>query len=153
LNRVCRELKIDEIWDIGRKTDFDPATVINLPVTLCGEMSSEKVSEILLDSVAGMIDYPAEMLAKSTVFAAFCAHRMLPLVAGYGRPKTADGLHAGAHYHLIDAAGEVDHLSAQRIANTALDWYQTHNLAIQTQRLAAHLERVTPEARELFVHA
>jgi hypothetical protein len=127
--------------------------MVDLPVTVCGEISSESVSEILLDSVAGMIDYPAHILSKSTVFAAFCAHRMLPLVAGYGQPKTADGLHSGAHYRLINAADEVDHLSAQRIANNAFDWYQTHTLGIHTHRLVAHLEKVTPEAREVIVHA
>lgn len=153
LVRICRELDIEEIWDIGRESDSYPVPSIGVPVITCGEMSGPEVSEILLDSIAGVIDYPADMLAKSTIFAAYCAHRMMPLVAGYGGAETSDGLTLGAQYQLVNDLRKLDLSSAQRIADNAYDWYQTHRLAIHTHRLAAQLERVTPEAREVFVHA
>jgi hypothetical protein len=153
LIRICRELDIEEIWDIGRESDSHPVPNMGVPVITCGQMSGPAVREILLDSIAGVIDYPADMLAKSTIFAAYCAHRMMPLVAGYGSADDSDGLVLGAQYQLVDDLRELDLSSAQRIADNAFDWYQTHRLAVHTQRLAAHLETVTPEAREVLVHA
>jgi hypothetical protein len=39
------------------------------------------VSELLAGSLAGFVGYPAPFLAKSTIFAAYCAHRVLPICA------------------------------------------------------------------------
>lgn len=153
LNRICRELEIEEIWDIGRELEVDITRVIDLPVIFCGDTPASEVSEILLNSIAGVIDYPADMLAKSTIFAAYSAHRVLPLVAGYGSTGAADGLLAGTHYQLVNDLDELNSSSAQRIADAAFDWYQTHTLAVHAERLVSLLERAGFATRENLVHA
>ncbi len=152
LNRVCRQLAIDEVWDIGREMDLDPTRLIEVPVVLRGEMPGAEVQKILLDSVAGVIDYPADMLGKSTIFAAYCAHRMIPLVAGYGEDGgSADGLVSGVHYHMLASGNATKRTdsngipglnlsSGQRLADNAYDWYQDHTLAAHARMLAASLE-------------
>ena len=140
LNRICGALRIEEIVDIGRVVDFDIARVLDVPVVTCGELPGSEVSDVLLDSVAGVIDYPASMLGKSTIFAAYCSHRMIPIVANYGDGRPADGLEAGTHYWLSGVARErVSMASGQLMADRAFEWYQAHSLSAHARRLASCL--------------
>lgn len=140
LNRICGTLRIEEIVDIGRVVDFDIARVLDVPVVTCGELPGSEVSDVLLDSVAGVIDYPASMLGKSTIFAAYCSHRMIPIVANYGDGRPADALEAGNHYWLSRVASEqVSMASGQLMADRAFEWYQAHSLSAHARRLAASL--------------
>ncbi len=142
LNRICRELGITQIIDIGRPVDFDIASVIEVPVLTCGELPGAEVSRLMLDTIAGVIDYQATFLGKSTIFAAYCAHRVIPIVASSDTPIPTDGLEAGRHYWLMN--GETEHLDldlGQVVADNALAWYQTHNLSIHAKKLAACLRR------------
>jgi hypothetical protein len=101
---------------------------------------AQEVGGILLDAVAGVLDYLAEMLGKSTIFAAYCAHRLVPIIAAYGSAAPADGLKPGVHYRLVNSEDEKLRLSVdQLIADNAYDWYQTHTLSIHAQTLAACL--------------
>jgi len=160
LNRVCRDLAIEEVLDIGREMGLDPSRLIEAPVVLRGELPGHEVQETLLDSIAGVIDYPADMLGKSTIFAAYCAHRMIPLVAGYGEVAgSSDGLVAGVHYHMLADGGsenvarikELNLSSWQTIADNALDWYQDHTLAEHARILAASLLGETAAAEKALV--
>lgn len=140
LNRICDALGIEEIVDIGRSIDLDISSAVKVPVLTCGELPDSEVSDVLLDSVAGVIDYPASMLAKSTIFAAYCSHRMIPIVASYGDERPADGLEAGAHYWLNSIPTEQVSLDeGQLMADRAFDWYQAHSLSAHARRLAACL--------------
>ena len=140
LGRICDALGIEEIVDIGRSVDFDISTVVKVPVVTCSELPGPEVSEVLLDSVAGIIDYPASMLGKSTIFAAYCSHRMIPIVANYGDERPADGLEAGAHYWLSSIPREqVSMAAGQWMADRAFDWYQKHSLSAHARSLAASL--------------
>jgi hypothetical protein len=140
LNRICERLGITEIVDIGRFIDFDFAGELHVPVRALGELPGAEVSRLLLDAVAGVIDYPASMLGKSTIFAAYCAHRVLPIVAPYGDPTPADGLEADRHYWLTDVESARLTLDAgQVIADDAFAWYQSHKLATHAETFAACL--------------
>jgi hypothetical protein len=139
INWTCRYLEIEEIVDIGRAVEFDFANAFDVPVVERGELADEEVSELLLDSVAGMIDYPASMLGKSTIFAAYCSHRLMPIVATYGAGLEADGLEAGRHYWLSTNRAESAPLAWQAVADSALAWYQSHSLVMHERRLAACL--------------
>jgi len=140
LNRICDALGIEEIVDIGRSVDFDISGAVKAPVVTCGELPGSEVSAVCLNAVAGVIDYPASMLGKSTIFAAYCSHRMMPFVATYGDARPADGLEAGAHYWLTNIASEqVNIESGQLIADRAFEWYQSHNLSAHARRLTACL--------------
>ena len=140
LNRICHDLGIDEILDIGRPIDIDLSRMMRVPVTACGEMPGDSVSRLLSDAIAGVLDYPVEVLAKSTIFAAYCAHRMIPVIAAYGNSQQPDGLEADTHYWLSDVHSEGVSLGAgQVVADNAYNWYQTHTLSIHAQALATCL--------------
>lgn len=140
LLQTCAALGIKEIYDIGTKQNLNPASFKPFALTEMGFQPAETVRWLLLESVAGMIDYsrfPGD-LGKSSVFAAFCAHGLLPICATYN-PSEPDGVFAGKQYAI---AGE--HLSAlsqqqrQSMANQAGDWYRQHSLAINAKLFASH---------------
>jgi hypothetical protein len=140
LNRICQRLGITEILDIGRAVEFDFTGDLTVPVVMCGELPGAEVSRLLLDAVAGVIDYPASMLGKSTIFAAYCSHRMIPIIAPYGDSTPADGLEAVQQYWLTDVESKWLNLDAgQAIADNAFAWYQTHKLSAHAKTLAVCL--------------
>ncbi|MEB3269816.1 MAG: hypothetical protein VKJ09_14830 [Leptolyngbya sp.] len=131
LLKACQALKIEKIIDIGRPLDFDPQPFGDIQWIQMGFQPSEVVSHTLLESVAGMIDYtrfPGD-LGKSSVFAAFTSHGVLPLVTAYN-PSEKDGLHLQQQY-LTPATlpPTTDLKSLQAIATAAHTWYQQHTLA------------------------
>jgi hypothetical protein len=140
LNRICQRLDINEILDIGRAVEFDFAGELQVPVVTLGELPGSEVSDLLLDAVAGVLDYSAAFLAKSTIFAAYCAHRMISIIANYDDPMPADGLEENRHYWLTGVESDRLNLDAgQVIADNAFAWYQTHNLSTHAKTLAASL--------------
>ena len=140
LNRICQQLGITEILDIGRFIEFDFASAMHVPVKALGELPGAEVSHLLLAVVAGVIDYPVSMLGKSTIFAAYCAHRVIPIVAPFGDSTAAEGLEAGRHYWLTrDDPEQLDLNAGQVIADNAFAWYQTHNLSTHAETFAACL--------------
>jgi hypothetical protein len=124
LAEAVRALAAEEVWDIGPALDL-PDTAGGVPLRAMGVLSPAKVSEILLGSASGFLAYPPAFLPKSTIFAAYCAHGMLPICSWDG--PSPDGVPAaGRHYW----AGSGD---PQPIASAAHDWYGGHSLARQTE--------------------
>jgi hypothetical protein len=78
--RTCRALEIEEICDVGPEGG-GPAPGFPVRVRRLGPLPGAEVSALLAGSLAGFIGYPAPFLPKSTIFAAYCAHGMLPVCA------------------------------------------------------------------------
>ncbi|MEH2411350.1 glycosyltransferase family 1 protein [Nostoc sp.] len=140
LEYVCQRLNIQEIWDVGTPTGVNLSLITKVPILEIGQQSAEKVSNILADSVAAFSDYHPDFLAKSTIFASYCAHRVLPINAK-GSVSVVDGIEPGKHYWVpnpqeneLGNDGEM-----QAIADNAYYWYQTHNLSVHIQIFAKYL--------------
>jgi len=144
LQRVCQQLEITEVWDIGTPLELNLTEIGDVPIVALGKQSAAEVGQILLHSRAGFIDYFSGSLAKSTIFAAYCAHGLVPLCTfDRSPPQDCDGLVAGKHYNLADSAPNGLNLEvAQTIADHAYKWYQTHCLAVQANVFANQLRIV-----------
>lgn len=116
LARTVRELGAEEIVDVGPAVEI-PRTVEGVPVRGLGVLPPADVSGLLLESAAGFLAYPPDFLPKSTIFAAYCAHGVLPVCAWRD----------GRHYW----NGEGD---PQAVATAAREWYADHALARQAER-------------------
>jgi hypothetical protein len=93
----------------------------------------------LLNSIAGFFDYNPDFLAKSGIFAAYCAHGLLPVSARCSA-LPVDSIEAGKHYWMPDGSTTgLKELELQAIANNAHTWYQTHNLSVQARIFYKHL--------------
>jgi hypothetical protein len=130
LGYVCERLNIQEIWDIGTPTGITPSCIGKVSILEIGEQPAHKVSHVLADSIAGFSDYNPDYLAKSTIFAAYCAYRLLPINAK-GNLSLIDGIESGKHYWVpnVDENKLVNKLDLQTIADKSYYWYQSHNLS------------------------
>jgi len=143
LQRACEELGICEIQDVGASFDGIPERVGGVPVRRHGVMKVSDLSLLLAGAMAGFVDYPPEYLGKSGVFAAYCAHRLLAVVAVAaedGRPG-ADGIECGLHYY--GAGGRqgsgIATEKRQAIADAGWTWYQGHSLKSHARAFAEAL--------------
>lgn len=118
---ACRALGIEEILDIG-PGDEPPASDLPVPVRRLGPLPNAEVSKLLAGSLAGFIGYPAPFLAKSTIFAAYCAHRVLPICA-WPRPRR-DTLPAEPPPPFWTPGDD----ALQEIADRAHAWYGGHDV-------------------------
>lgn len=141
LTEICQQLHIQEIVDIGPTIGLDISDIGGVPVVVMGQQSPSKISSILLDSIVGFFYYPLDFLARSTIFAAYCSHGLIPVGSSYyAWGKENDGLIAGEHYWLAGCQKNILSLPVgQSIANTAFDWYQTHCLSEQAKKFAQYL--------------
>lgn len=131
LEYVCQRLNIEEIWDIGNPTGVNLSSITKVPILEIGQQPAQKVSDILANSVAAFSDYNPDFLAKSTIFAAYCAHGLLPINVK-GSKSVVDGIEAGKHYWVPNSQV----LEMQAIADHAYSWYQNHNLSTQVKTFA-----------------
>jgi hypothetical protein len=124
---ICKQFSIEKIIDIGPQTN-QSLPPLSRPVIQLGEISSSRVSEILLESVVGFINYSNDPLLKSGVFAAYCAHGVLP-ITHMAKVSQVDGLKHMFNYLSFDEENIEIHDSTdcyQGISNNAYKWYQRH---------------------------
>ncbi|HTG35237.1 MAG TPA: glycosyltransferase family 1 protein [Thermoanaerobaculia bacterium] len=131
LEAACRELGIAEILDIGPDAGA-PGRVDGVPVRALGVLPAAEVGARLLAARAGFLAYPPSFLAKSTIFAAYCAHGLVPVCAwnrawksGGDGPEPPPFWRPGADPDTVAAA--------------AGDWYRGHSLARQAELYAGLL--------------
>lgn len=141
VEQLCEALQIEKIYDIGVPTGLTLSQINGIPIVEMGVIKAAEVSKIMLDSVAGLLGSPSsEYLAKSTIFAACSAHKLIPILTS-SSSVSMDGLASGKHYWTSkEPLGQLSMDRGQAIADNAYDWYQTHNLSMQSSIFAAHLE-------------
>jgi hypothetical protein len=115
----------------------------NVRLVEMGFQSADSVRHLMATSLAGLMDYtscPGD-LGKSSVFAAFCAHGLLPICTVYN-PSEADGIYLNQHYLVAGESLNVWNLNQlQAIATQAHTWYSRHNLEKNTSIFASYLRR------------
>lgn len=133
---VLKGLAVSGLVEAGSGTATLSA-VAGTPTRFAGSLSRNEVSALLGRCRFGLIDYPAQLLAKSSVFAAYAAHRMAVVNLRHDvapRSKTEmDGLAAGAHFLAATTIkpSPPDDAGLQALANASWGWYAPHRLASQ----------------------
>lgn len=134
----CAERSGLQIHDIGPAL-HDAALAQRLAdarVTVHGRLAAEAVSAALSTASYGAMAYPTDYASKSSVFAAYCAHGLCPILL-WENYDTHDGLVAGRHYAAgFESLGQPG-FDARRIGHAARDWYQPHCLAAHVAALGA----------------
>jgi hypothetical protein len=123
LAEACRRLEIEEVCEVGPPVADLPDRIAGIPVRPLGILTAAEVSGLLLDSLAGFVAYPAPFLAKSTVFAAYCAHGLLP-VSAWHRPRRR--AQPPPPFWRPGQPGRRSAAELQEIADRARDWYAGH---------------------------
>lgn len=140
LAEACRALGLEEVWDVGPSAppgNPGPAEVAGRPLRRLGELPTAEVGALLAESLAGFVAYPPRFLAKSTVFAAYCAHGMLPVCGAPAQDGDEDEVPACWQPRRHAAAPD----ELQALAGEARAWYCAHTAAVHA---ALYRELLSP---------
>lgn len=129
LAATVRALAAAEICDTGPAIAL-PAAVGGVPVRALGVLPPGEVEDLLLGSTAGFLAYPPAYLPKSTIFAAYCAHGVMPVCASSQRDDRGP-LVPGEHYLPPGPALPSGEAELQAVAGRARAWYLEHSLERQ----------------------
>jgi len=133
--KICQVLNLNRVYDIGCY-DTRITNILNNLKKLnkvkfieTGALSPEMISKLMLSSYAGLFDYshcPGD-LGKSTVFAAYCAHGLVPISTKYN-PSEEDGIFQNIHYIVSNRKLKLlTPTELQYIAKNAIIWYSGHS--------------------------
>jgi hypothetical protein len=139
----CRALGMQEIVTIGSPMGTAP---VNLPiqVTEKGFLSANEIVDLISTSRVGLMDYFPGYLAKSSVYAAYAALGILPILPSHN-PSEADGCKAGVTYLIPDQIKSSMSVGAlQQVADNAREWYRKHNLSHTALAYAKLLRECQP---------
>lgn len=131
-----------EIHDIGPPiTDERLASELKkMNVCFHGQLTAADASSQLMDAELGIVAYSGNFVAKSGVFAAYCAHGVCPvLISKLHTPM--DGLIADQHYlaGIPHPAGPCTHWKS--VAACAWNWYRTHRVNTHAEAFKDLLEK------------
>jgi hypothetical protein len=135
---ACRALAIEEIVDIGPLLDAGIARGVGdagISVRFLGPLPAEEVSRQLTGCRAGFVAYPAAFLPKSTIFAAYCAHGLVPVCASPRSPR--GGAPDGPPFW--DPGSAAAPPDPAELAAQAHSWYAGHALPRQAAAFRALL--------------
>jgi len=111
-----------------------------------GLLPAHEVSRVLVDASYGVLRYATVEVAKSGIFAAYCAHGICPVLLAPSYP-VHDGLRANEHY-IAGASALGPHApNARQIGMQAREWYLPHRAEAHAQALRSLLG--TPSAHAL----
>lgn len=129
LERVCKKLGIETIVDVGSgQSPYIPTTLAGITVRRAGWMDELQLSNLMADSIAGIVGYWPDVWEKSGVIAAYQAHALVPiLVESWPRripaPPYLPYVLAEDIARLPDKDGTVPCVSLQEIADTSHSYY------------------------------
>jgi len=137
IGATCRMLRLEKVVDIGLPAGMKPKLDVQWEQT--GPIAAHRVSEILSNARVGFFTYPVPMLAKSSVFAAYAAHSLLPVTSPDNLGLNRDGLSEGTHFLRVDAnlcssvTGNPSTIAA--VAREGRRWYDSHSLAAHSDAM------------------
>lgn len=99
-----------------------------------GRLENEEISSLMKTSTYGLLAYPVDYVAKSSVFAAYCTHGVCPVLWSK-EYAAADGLVADRHYLRGLPADLSTSAVTAAIGESAWAWYQPHRLAAHAASL------------------
>ncbi|MGB3669451.1 MAG: hypothetical protein WA783_01040 [Phormidesmis sp.] len=121
LKDICEQLNIHTLYDVGRLIDWPTKDLgPNVQVEKTGILPDEDVSALMSRCMAGIFDYHRfpRNLSKSSVYAAYCAHGLVPICNGRSL-QPQDGIIANQQY--VDTFT----LHARSQQSSSDDWLQT----------------------------
>ena len=89
----------------------------------------------LRESALGFVAVDADLLGKSSVFAALCAHGVAPIAGGRG-PTDEAGLQPTVHYFPSAHPAACQERDIDTVGHAAYQWYQDHTSQKQASRYA-----------------
>jgi hypothetical protein len=129
---LTETLGIKEIVDIGLRKTAPPRSVGQASVTPMGILPPDRVRAALVSCRFGLLNYDIARLQKSSVFAAYAAHGVIPICIA-SRANPPRGLAEGEHFLTWPPKKIADlGLMQRRLAQ----WYEDHSIVKHAEALA-----------------
>jgi hypothetical protein len=129
LERVCKQLDVETIVDVGSgQSPHIPTTLAGATVRSAGWMDERQLSNLMADSIAGIVGYWPDVWEKSGVIAAYQAHALVPILVESSprripAPPYLPYVLAEDIAGLLDKDGTVSNTSLQQIADASHSYY------------------------------
>jgi hypothetical protein len=130
---IAKELGILKIIDIGARISPLPNHLGAVPIVSLGQLRPQSVSRYLMSCRFGLVNYDIARLEKSSVFAAYAAHGVIPVCIG-SSVDPPHGLEEGKHFLRwpIRAVPDLDAMQ-----HSLVQWYEGHSTAKHADLLAS----------------
>ena len=138
LARTCENLQLDAICDVGPPLNLKQDRVGRARLLQLGELRADEVSTRLSNAVAGIFDYSQGRWAKSGIFAAYCAHGVIPICMSHANSES-DGITKDMYCLATETGTSRVAREASSIAARAQGWYRTHTRRGCAEKIAALL--------------
>ncbi len=139
LSETCHRLQIERVFDVGSPLGLPLADLLPVPVTEAGPLPAAEAGALFSESFAGYFTYPIPVLAKSGIFGAYCAYRLLPVTFAGNDGSNLDGLAPGVHFRVGNDDAPLATLDAS--AGAAHTWYRSHRLPVQAASIHRQMDR------------
>jgi hypothetical protein len=146
LGTMLRQLGIQEILDIGPEFE-PPGEVHGIPIRRMGILAAQEIDRRFSRSTFGFLSYPRTRLAKSGVFAGYCAHGVIPVIARHF-PGQVDGLVDGVHVLSPGTATAAQASGLEACSLAAWRWYSGHQLHDHAALYARWLDQSMDESTD-----
>jgi hypothetical protein len=130
---ITETLGIKEIVDIGSRKAAPPRSVGLASITPMGILPPERVRAALVSCRFGLLNYDIARLQKSSVFAAYAAHGVIPICIG-SQANPPRGLAEGEHF-LTWPPQKIADLGV--IQRRLAQWYEDHSIVKHAEALAS----------------
>jgi hypothetical protein len=127
---LVQKLNIEKVIDIGLRDSTPPSTLGKIPVSCLGRLPGPVVSHHLLSCRFGLINCDVPRLGKSSVFAAYAAHGVIPVCIRVDR-RPNDDLKEGQHF--LQWPFEEVPTDLSEIQMNLRNWYEEHSTASQAE--------------------
>jgi hypothetical protein len=140
---LLKSLGIEEILDIGTVAEA-PAVVNGVTVRPRGKVSVEELAEELSRVKCGFLSYNTICLAKSSIFATYCAQGAVPVIAE-SFDGEIDGLKDGVQLLSPRTVRDAD---LDRCSLEAWQWYAEHGVHVHAETYAQWM-KTSAQAQKL----
>jgi hypothetical protein len=132
--RIRKAMGNVTVHDVGPKVDLPLTELTGLPCVVHGQIPASPLSAMLETARWGIVDYHESTLEKSGVFAAYCAHGVIPIVLRHSTPAGST-LQQGTHF-LTPLCCDVTRERSRELSRMSHQWYIGHGIA--QHALAVH---------------
>lgn len=128
-------LGVEEILDIGLRRAHVPGTLGPIAIKALGQLDAVEIGKLMLTSRFGVLSYDQKRLGKSTIFAAFASHGVVPICIGASEQSQCVP-ERGKHFLTPPIGAATDH-EMQSVQHALLSWYRAHDQAALSTAIAS----------------
>ncbi len=132
-------LGVNAILDIGPPSDT-PSDVSGVAVSRQGQLSAANLARVLSSCRFGFTVHPPFCMAKSSVFAGYCAQGVIPVLAESFRGEV-DGLTDGIQVVSPSSVESARSLGWENCSLSAWNWYMAHGLRAHAEQYVNWMSR------------